>query len=79
MSLCQYKDIFGKPDEGIHKYRFLGLASADLIGFVLLVFLITSYYKTGILETTISLAILTVFIHYIFCVPTKLNRILGLA
>ena len=28
----EYKDIFGKPNEGVHKHRILGLASVDLIG-----------------------------------------------
>ncbi len=79
MSLCEYKDIFGKPNEGAHSHRFLGLATVDLIGFVLLVFVIVSYFGTGVLSTTIWLAILTIFIHWLFCVPTALNRQLGLA
>jgi len=29
--LCKYKDIFGKPNEGVHPYRFLNLALVDII------------------------------------------------
>jgi len=31
MDLCKYKDIFGKPNTGAHKYRFLGVAIIDVI------------------------------------------------
>ena len=31
MSLCKYKDSLGKPKEGIHSYRFLGIAIADFL------------------------------------------------
>ena len=29
--LSKYKDIFGKPNEGVHSYRFLNLALVDII------------------------------------------------
>ena len=31
MDLTKYKDIFGKPNEGVHSYRFLNLALVDII------------------------------------------------
>ena len=32
MSLCQYKDIFGKPGEGAHSYRVANVAVVDVGG-----------------------------------------------
>ena len=29
MSLCQYKDLFGKPNEGIRRYRIANIAIFD--------------------------------------------------
>jgi hypothetical protein len=31
MSFCQYKDILGKPRQGIHSYRLFGLAIAPIV------------------------------------------------
>ena len=31
MSLCKYKDALGEPGKGIHSYRFMGVAIADVI------------------------------------------------
>ena len=30
-SLKQYKDIFGKPNEGVHSYRLFDVAIVDLL------------------------------------------------
>jgi hypothetical protein len=36
MTLCKYKDIFGKPGTGVHAHRVFGLASVDVALTVLL-------------------------------------------
>ena len=41
--LCKYKDILGKPKEGLHKYRFFGVAVVDVI-LTIIVALIISYF-----------------------------------
>lgn len=30
MSLCEYKDIFGIPNEGVHSYRLFNIAIVDV-------------------------------------------------
>ena len=51
--LCPYKDIFGQPKRGVHKYRLFGLAFVDLlltfIGAILL-----AYYRPLIKELIIG-------------------------
>jgi len=79
MSLCQYSDIFGKPGEGLHKYRIFGMAAVDLILTFVLALLISWLYKYPIvsIETVIiflSLMVLAVIVHRLFCVKTALNN-----
>jgi uncharacterized membrane-anchored protein len=77
--LCEYKDIFGKPGEGLHETRFLGMAAMDLIGFIVLVFGIVMFFGTDPTQTLLITTIITILLHYLFCVPTALNKTLGLA
>lgn len=79
MLLCAYKDSLGVPNEGIHKSRVLGIAANDLIGLILLIVVIVLTFKTDILTTSIVLILITIFIHWLFCVPTAVNKVLGLA
>ena len=44
MSLCKYKNAFGKPDKGLHSYRFLGLAIVDVMLTIIAAILI-SYFS----------------------------------
>jgi hypothetical protein len=78
-NLCQYRNIFGKPNEGIHKTRFMSLAAMDLIGMILIIVFISYYWQTGLVSTTIIVSIITIIIHYLFCVPTAFNKFIGLA
>ena len=39
ISLCKYKDIFGKPNEGVHSTRIFGLAFWDLFGMIIIIVL----------------------------------------
>lgn len=85
--LCQYRDIGGIPGKGIHKHRFMGLASFDLFATLFGCFLL--YYIFQIIGNKtlksiklwviiIIVFILGIFFHWLFCVPTTLNKWLGL-
>jgi hypothetical protein len=80
--LCKYKDIFGRPNEGAHSIRIFGFAAVDIILTILAAFLIAKFTKIGakigVIYVTLALFLLGIFIHYLFCVDTKLNRCLGL-
>lgn len=87
LRLCQYKDIGGIPEKGIHKYRFMSLASFDLFatlfGCFILYYLFQKFgnktLKNIRLWIIIVIAfILGIFMHWLFCVPTALNKWLGL-
>jgi ABC-type sugar transport system permease subunit len=84
MSLCKYKDIFGKVNEGLHSYRIFNIAVVDL-GLTILIALIIAYflqnkflkiplYKLfGIIF--IILMVLSLLLHKLFCVETTLTKI----
>ena len=79
MDLSKYKDIFGRPNEGVHKTRFLNMAFYDLLGLVLVSVLINSYNGNKLLSIDlfyiiIIMFILAIFLHRIFHVNTTINK-----
>ena len=54
MGLCKYKDIFGKPNEGVHKHRLFNIAIVDM-SFTIIAAAIIAYFitpKTNGIEIT---------------------------
>jgi len=76
---CDYKDIFGEPNKGAHSYRLGGLAIVDVIGMLLLNWALVRAYDLDFVTTLVWMIFATILIHYLFCVPTALNKALGLA
>lgn len=80
MDLSQYRDSLGKPNEGIHSYRFGSFASVDLFGTLIIGCIIGYYFISqnvlGCLYGSSLLMILAIFLHRIFRVNTALNIIL---
>lgn len=74
--LSQYKDIFGKPNEGFHKTRFMGFALYDVIGTFIIGIAISKYFKFDLFKTFLLLIIFVIFIHKLFGVNTALNNLL---
>lgn len=75
---CKYKDIFGKPGTGAHKYRFGGVAVVDLALTLLIAYVITYFTEIPLLVTMVSLLLLGIFFHWVFCVKTATNVYLGI-
>jgi len=78
MKFCKYKNIFGEPGKGVHKYRLFGFAFLDIFLSVVLAVLISYKFKINLLKCLVGVLVVGVFSHWIFCVDTKLNEILGL-
>ena len=75
---CKYKDILGKPGEGVHSYRLFDIAIIDVvltIGLALFIkkYILEDYDFCGILIGCFILGIVT---HRVFCVRTKIDKIL---
>lgn len=78
MNLCKFKDIFGKPNEGIHKYRLFNVAIIDVIFTIILAFLLNRYIfkETKFIVILIILFILGIIAHRMFCIRTTIDKIL---
>lgn len=76
---CYYKptfeNIFGRPYEGIHSYRILGLAIVDVVLTILSAAILSYFWPTiGFLYALVILFLLGVIIHKVLCVDTALNQ-----
>lgn len=74
--LCKYKDIIGKPGEGAHSYRFLGVSIVDVLTVLLAAFLISWIFKIPLFYTIIPLFFSGIIVHRMFCVHTAIDRLL---
>ena len=77
--LCQYKNVLGKPGQGIHSIRFAGIAVVDLVLTIIGAWIISK--KTpylSFINIFLLLIVAGIVLHKIFCVETAFNRFLGL-
>ena len=73
--LCQYKNILGKPNEGVHSHRIFGYAFVDILLTIIVAYYAHKYYGKG-KDLGMFIAgsfLLGIIVHRIFCVNTKLN------
>ena len=78
LNCCKYKDILGKPKEGIHSIRFMNRSVMDVLLTILLAIIIQKYVfmETDILIILLWTFILGILIHRIFCVKTTIDKLL---
>lgn len=83
MSLCQYRDIFGKPGEGAHSYRLFNIAIVDVISTIIAAFVIYIFIKyildiqwISIWWIILGLFLLGIIAHRLFCVRTTIDKLL---
>ena len=75
MNLCQYKNIFGKPNIGVHSYRIFNIAIVDLFFTVLAAYAISKYYILDFWYVFIILMLISLILHKMFCVDTTLTQL----
>lgn len=66
--LCEYRDVFGAPNTGVHKYKIGGIAIVDFALTILLIVIIVLYFKTSPLWTTVGVFAVAEILHYLFCI-----------
>ena len=76
MSLCKYKDIFGKPGEGVHSYRFMDFAIVDILGTIVGAYLISKFTDYSFVKVLIVLFITGIILHRLFNVQTTVDKII---
>ena len=76
MFLCKYKNILGEPNKGVHSIRMFDIAIVDVILTVIAGVLISRFLKVSLVYVLIALFMLAIVMHRIFCVRTKVDRLL---
>lgn len=76
MGLCQYKDVFGKPGQGVHSIRLGGIAVVDAGLTVLAAWGLAAVWGVSFWKALVCLLGLGVLAHWLFCVDTRLNVLL---
>ena len=73
--LCPLKYMFGVPREGVHSWRIVGdSAGVDYFGTIGISILITYLTSLPIDIVTIGVFLTSMFLHWLFCVPTNFNK-----
>jgi hypothetical protein len=74
--LCKYKNIFGEPGTGAHKYRFWGFAIVDVLLTILVAYIFAYFTKWPIWVSLGGFFLLGIFAHRLFCVRTTVDKLL---
>ena len=73
---CKYKDIFGKPSEGVHSIRLFNLAVVDIIMVIIGGLFIAHYFNYNKYKVIGILFLIGIISHRIFCVGTTIDKLL---
>jgi len=76
IDLCKYKNIFGKPNDGIHSYRLFNIAIIDLLATIIVAWLLSYLFDISFIMITLLLLLLGIILHNIFCVKTTIDLLL---
>jgi hypothetical protein len=76
LNLCKYKDLFGKPNTGIHVYRIFNISVIDVLVVVLFAYAISWYLEYPFIYTLGILFLLGIFVHRLFCVRTTVDKLI---
>ena len=75
-SNCPYKYLFGKPNEGLHAYRFMNIAIVDVLMTVIMAFILSNLFTISFWKVLGSLFIMGIILHRLFCVRTTVDKLL---
>ena len=85
MCLCKYKNIFGKPNTGIHSIRIFNIAIFDVLSTILVGVLFHQFIIVQWLQMSSSIKLwmvlvvlfaLGILLHRLYCVRTTVDKIL---
>jgi len=80
MSLCQFKDVFGKPGTGAHAWKIANTPVVDFVATVALAYVVRQIWwpETELCKVLLICLVIGEVFHYAFCVPTAWQVSLGL-
>lgn len=75
--LCPYRDLFGKPNTGIHSIRFANIAVVDVIMSLIGGYILTLLFpKVPKYIFFIGVFVSGIILHRLFCVRTTVDKLL---
>ena len=76
LNLCKYKDILGKPKQGVHSFRIFDIAIIDVLLTIFAAYILSIITKHNFIYTLIFMFILGIISHQLFCVRTTIDKLL---
>ena len=76
--LCRYKNMFGRPGHGIHRFRIANIAIVDVIFTFILAYIlqIIFFEKYNYWSILLICFLAAIIIHHMFCVKTVVQKFL---
>ena len=72
--LCKYKDVLGRPNEGVHSWRVFDIAIVDVALTLVAAALIAAYFHLPVWQPALALFVLGIVAHRVFCVRTTVDK-----
>jgi hypothetical protein len=76
IDLCKYKDILGKPGQGVHSFRIFNIAIVDVLLTILAAYILSIFTNYKLVYTILFMFILGIISHRLFCVKTTIDKLL---
>ena len=78
LGLCKYKNMFGRPGKGIHRFRIANIPIVDVVATIVLAYVLRSvFFKKHNYWTVLAMCFFAAtIIHQMFCVKTPVTRFL---
>lgn len=76
LNLCEYRDMFAKPNTGPHQYRIFNIAIVDVVLTILLAYGISWFFNYPFLPTLGISFFIGIIAHRLFCVRTTVDKFL---
>lgn len=72
----KHKDMFGKPNEGVHKSRFLYMAAVDVFGTIAISIIISYFSNIRFFVVLGVIWLFAIFLHRLFGARTTIDKLL---
>lgn len=76
MNFCKYSDVFGIPSKGVHSYRLFDVAIVDVVGTIIVAFILQIFFGGAYWKHVLILFMLSIVLHRSFCVRTTVDKLL---
>lgn len=72
---CKYKDLFGAPNTGVHRFRIFNIAIVDVAVTLVIVYLFSRFTKINIWISLVIFFIAMLVSHRLFCVRSTTDKL----